>query len=71
MKRAALRPPLVSRSPDLLWPALTSPDAARLLALLYQLDQSQYWPAALLERAQSTQLVRLLEHARSKSSFYA
>lgn len=65
------RQTLVSRSPELLWPAVTSPEAARLLALLYQLDQSQYWPSAMLARAQSVQLERLLTHAREKSPFYA
>lgn len=65
------RQPLVSHSPELLWPAVASPDAAQLLALLYQLEQSQFWPAATLERAQHLQLARLLAHARAKSPYYA
>lgn len=69
--RRAPRPPFVSRSPDLLWPAWTSPEAARLLSLVHQLEQSQHWPLPLLERAQRAQLERLVAYALEKSPFYA
>jgi phenylacetate-CoA ligase len=42
-----------------------------LLALMYQLEHSQWWPARALERAQQLQLERLLAHARARSSYYA
>jgi phenylacetate-CoA ligase len=62
--------PLLSSSQDLLWPAAPSPAAAQLLSLLYQLDQSQWWPADALAQAQLVQLARLFAHARDKCALY-
>jgi phenylacetate-CoA ligase len=55
----------------LLWPALPDARTAQLLSLAYQLERSQWWPRAALERGQQIQLDRLLQHARSKSALYA
>ncbi len=63
--------PLRPHSADLLWPALPSGAAARVLSLLYQLEQTQLWPRAQLVEAAQFQLARLLEHARSRVPFYA
>lgn len=62
--------PLLSHSADLLWPAAVSGQAAELLALLYQLERSQWWSPAQLARAQQVQLSRLFAHARERSPFY-
>ena len=45
------------------WPALPTGFAAQLLALLHQLEQSQWWPAKRHARLQFRQLGRLLAHA--------
>jgi phenylacetate-CoA ligase len=54
----------------LLWPAVLSADGAQLLALVQQLEQSEWWPSQALSDVQQLQLGRLLEHAQRKSSFY-
>jgi len=69
-ERSAPRP-FVTSSADLLWPALPDARTAQLLALTYQLERSQWWPKAALDRGQQLQLARLLQHARAKSPFYA
>ena len=45
------------------WPAIPSPKSAGLLAMQYQLDQSQWMPTAELERRQLDQATVLLRHA--------
>ncbi len=54
----------------ILWPAVAAPAASQLLAILHQLDQSQWWPAADLRRAQMAQLRLLLQHARATVPYY-
>ncbi len=49
--------------PEIMWPALPSTEAARLLAILHQLDQSQWWTPDALERMQFRQLTQLVAHA--------
>jgi len=45
------------------WPALPTGFAAQLLALLQQMEQSQWWPPERHERLQFRQLGQLLAHA--------
>jgi phenylacetate-CoA ligase len=45
------------------WPAIPSARNATRLALLYQLQRSQWWSRAQLDRLQMTQLSTLLGHA--------
>lgn len=61
---------LKSAIPGAAWPAIPSPDGAALLALLYQLERSQWWPRAQLEAAQFRQLRALLAHAARSVPFY-
>lgn len=63
--------PLLSSSSELLWPAVPSPEAAQLLALVAQLEETQWWPSRALADAQSRQLARLLAHAHENAAFYA
>jgi len=51
--------------------ALAGPDAARQLALAFQLEQSQWWPPELIKARQRTQLQQVLAHARHTVPFYA
>lgn len=61
---------LRSALPGLDWPALPSPAASAQLALLYQLDASQWWPPEALEQAQLGQLRTLLAHAVATVPYY-
>jgi phenylacetate-CoA ligase len=61
---------LVSGLPAVAWPVIPTPAGAGMLALLYQLEASQWWDAGRLERHQYAQLGRLLDHARRASPFY-
>ena len=47
----------------IVWPALQSPEAARLLAVCQQLDESQWWPREVIAEHQRRQLAPLLAHA--------
>lgn len=59
-----------SVSGDVLWPALPSQSATQLLAQMYQLEQSQWWPEAVLRECQLRQLLPTARHANHHSSFY-
>lgn len=52
------------------WPAFTDDNSARLLALQYQLEQSQWWPAARIEALQLEQLQAVFDHARATVPFW-
>ncbi|MDP1708747.1 MAG: phenylacetate--CoA ligase family protein [Gammaproteobacteria bacterium] len=52
------------------WPALPAPQAAAMLALQYQLEQSQWWPPEMLREQQLRQLAKTLEHACETIPFY-
>lgn len=54
----------------IVWPAVPEPQAAALLAILFQLEQSQWWSPAELRRRQAEQLALLVEHARRTVPFY-
>lgn len=59
-----------SALPGIRWPAFPGPNAARLLALLHQLEQTQWLPAERLRELQSEQLALLLRHAYATVPFY-
>ena len=52
------------------WPALPTPADSALLALNYQLEQSQWWPPEVIESMQLKQAEHLLVHAWSTVPFY-
>lgn len=52
------------------WPALPGPGAASMLAVQYQLKESQWWPGEVLHASQRGQLRRLLAHAFATVPFY-
>ncbi|MBA3033953.1 MAG: phenylacetate--CoA ligase family protein [Gammaproteobacteria bacterium] len=54
----------------IVWPALPEPRAAALLALQYQLEQTEWWSAEALREAQMNQLGALLHHAYETIPFY-
>lgn len=56
--------------PDIIWPALPSGAAASLLAMQYQLEQSQWWTAEQLRVQQFRQLHALLTQAWESTPFY-
>jgi len=62
--------PLQSSRPLISWPAIPSEKGAQLLALLHQLDQSQWWSPDKLRRAQFIQVLNLLHHARKTVPYY-
>jgi phenylacetate-CoA ligase len=64
-------PPLQSRLPGVVWPAVPGQQGLLLAALLTQLEQSQWLPAAAIEEAQARQLRVLVEHAQRHSRFHA
>lgn len=59
-----------TRVPGILVPALPPPGAAELLALQFQLSQSQWWPSDILASAHKVQLSALLTHASQQVPFY-
>lgn len=52
------------------WPAIPDDAAARMMALQYQLEQSQWWPSALIEARQLEQFASLCRHARETVPYY-
>jgi phenylacetate-CoA ligase len=66
-----LLPDLRSSSvPGILWPSIPSSRHAAVLALLFQMESSQWLPSTALRARQSMQLRALLAHARRHCSFY-
>ncbi len=59
-----------SSLPDIVSPAVPGPPAATILALLYQLEQSQYYPPDLLTALQCRQLKTLFGYAARRVPFY-
>jgi phenylacetate-CoA ligase len=57
--------------PGILFPAIPPPRTAELLALQFQLSQSQWWPPGILADAHKVQLSALLTHAARQIPFYA
>ena len=54
----------------IVWPALPAPGDAVLLALMYQFEQSEWWPPETLLAAQLSQLELLLAHAVRTVPYY-
>ena len=59
-----------SGTPGLVWPAVPGRQGSDLLAQLYQLEQTQYFPPQLLSARQLQQLAQLARHAAETSAFY-
>lgn len=55
---------------DMLWPAVPDYGKAVVIALLHQMEQSQWWPALRIEAEQARQLAVLLRHAWETVPFY-
>jgi len=63
--------PLVAGGiPGISWPALPGAAGACMLALQYQLEQSEWWPPERLREQQACQLELLLRHAGDTVPFY-
>ncbi len=62
--------PLTSKLPGVVWPAMPGGKGSQLLALLFQLDESQWLPAAEIERRQFGQLRQLVQHCYRQVPFY-
>lgn len=54
----------------ILWPGLPGDAGTIMLALLGQLDESQWWPSAIVRKLQLTQLAALVRHAAESTSYY-
>ncbi|MDP2761007.1 MAG: hypothetical protein Q8O64_11505 [Sideroxyarcus sp.] len=63
-------PPLRSAMPGISWPAIPDHIAANLLALLAQLEDSQWWQPEQLMQKQLEQFGLLTTHARQQSAFF-
>jgi len=61
---------LRSAFPEIVWPAVPTPAGASLLAMQYQLQQTQWWPAEQLCAQQFRQLEVLLRHAYDTTRYY-
>jgi phenylacetate-CoA ligase len=59
-----------SAASSVAWPALSAPHAALKLALLHQLERSQWLPPERLRELQARQLGVLLRHAASHVPYY-
>lgn len=59
-----------SIKPGITWPAITDERGAQLLALLQQLEQSQWWAHERIRKAQFRQIANLLRHARETVPYY-
>ena len=56
--------------PGVAWPSLPDLRGSAILAILYQLEQTQWWPPDDLRRRQALQLAQLVQHARKQVPFY-
>lgn len=59
-----------SALPEIAWPPIFPDKAASLLALLYYLDQSQWWSPDRLQSSQLEQALLLLRHAGQTTLYY-
>ena len=59
-----------SAIPGVVWPAVPDAHAARLLALLWQFEQSERWPAGEILNHQLRQLSLIIDHAWRHVPFY-
>jgi len=63
-------PVLRSAVPGIAWPGLPGDSGIIMLALLAQLEDSQWWPRAAIEARQRTQLSEVLRHAAAATEYY-
>ena len=70
MKPAIQFPIPKSSVKGLAWPAISNQNGNILLALLFQLEQSQWWPPERLRQAQFQQASVLLRHAFENVPYY-
>lgn len=61
---------LSSQVPGIRWPAVVAARAAAVLALLFQMESTQWLSAEALRERQNRQLGALLDHARRHCPFY-
>jgi phenylacetate-CoA ligase len=59
-----------SSVPGIIWPAIPKLNSNILLTLLFQLEQSQWWPPERLRAAQFRQASHLLRHAFESVTYY-
>ncbi|MFQ5617993.1 MAG: phenylacetate--CoA ligase family protein [Rhodospirillales bacterium] len=62
--------PVKTSRTDLCWPAVPESTGSTLLAILFQLERSQWWSAERLVERQMAQLGLLLAHAERSVPFY-
>jgi len=67
-----MNPGLIIKSSidDIKWPAIPVPKASTTLAILFQLEQTQWWPPVEILSWQFHQLGSLLAHAYQNNPFY-
>jgi phenylacetate-CoA ligase len=70
-ERLSPSPAVRSATPGVAWPAVPDAAGAALLALLGQLEDTQWWPEPRLRAAQDRQLALVLDHARAHVPAYA
>ncbi len=63
-------PTVASAIEGIVWPTIVARREDRIASLLQQLQSSEWWPAAELERRQFTQLQLLVTHAAATVPFY-
>ncbi len=61
----------ISNCAGIRWPAFTNNANSLLLAIQYQLEQSQWWPAARIEALQLAQFQAVYEHALKTVPYYS
>lgn len=59
-----------SALPNIQWPPLPKPQAAPMLAMQYQLEQTQWLSPEALQEQQLAQLLKVLHHANKTVPFY-
>ncbi|HVV85093.1 MAG TPA: hypothetical protein VHE35_18640 [Kofleriaceae bacterium] len=62
--------PARSAIPGLAWPPIADAATAEVLALAWQLERTQWWPAERLAAAQRTQLAEVVRHAATTTLLY-
>lgn len=62
--------PIITVVEGIQWPALSSPAAAARLAVLFQLQQSQWWPEEKIRKHQFIQINNLLRHCVENVPYY-
>src|SRR5215210_4427186 len=70
MERGPLASRVNSSIEGIVWPGIPAPNGAALLAILFQLEQSQWWAPDQILLHQRDQLQALLQHARTHVPLY-